>query len=76
MAILDEDAAQQEPGDEDAAQQEPGAQQQQQQLQQQQRKQAAPLAAVSTITVDLAALSPATLAKLQVLQQGRAQPQG
>jgi hypothetical protein len=74
MAILDEDAAQQEPGDEDAAQQEPGAQQQQQQ--QQQRKQAAPLAAVSTITVDLAALSPATLAKLQVLQQGRAQPQG
>jgi hypothetical protein len=75
MAILDEDAAQQEPGDEDAAQQEPGAQQQQQ-LQQQQRKQAAPLAAVSTITVDLAALSPATLAKLQVLQQGRAQPQG
>jgi hypothetical protein len=73
MAILDEDAAQQEPGDEDAAQQEPGAQQQQQQ---QQRKQAAPLAAVSTITVDLAALSPATLAKLQVLQQGRAQPQG
>ena len=72
MAILDEDAAQQEPGDEDAAQQEPGAQQQQQQ----QRKQAAPLAAVSTITVDLAALSPATLAKLQVLQQGRAQPQG